>query len=335
MERRRDESGVGLSIEVRNLTKMYGGFRALKAIDFEVKPGEIVGFLGPNGAGKTTTMKILTCFMAATEGEAKVAGFDVYRQLDEVRKRVGYLPENVPLYDEMMVLDYLRFVAEIREVPSSRRSERLREVVEICGLREVVERDIRTLSKGYRQRVGLAQAIIHEPDVLILDEPTTGLDPNQIVEIRDVIKQIGREKTIIFSTHILQEVTAVCDRIIIINQGELVADGTLDELEAAVEKTNPGLIVGFGEDADVEALRGMLEGLPGAQAVRQPEARRGGVSFRVETDDEEALRRGLVEQEHAHAWGLRSLVRAEPTLEEIFRVYTEGSTEEARGRRAS
>jgi ABC-2 type transport system ATP-binding protein len=221
------------SVVVDGLTKTYGNFKALDRISFAVQPGEIVGFLGPNGAGKSTTMKILTCFMAATEGTAKVAGFDVHADSAEVRKRVGYLPENVPLYDDMLVWDYLTFIAEVRRVPKSQRKARIDEVIGRTGLDNVVHREISELSKGYRQRVGLAQAIIHKPDVLILDEPTTGLDPNQIIEIRDVIKEIGQEKTIIFSTHILQEISAVCDRIVIINRGKLVADGTLGELEQA------------------------------------------------------------------------------------------------------
>jgi ABC-2 type transport system ATP-binding protein len=219
------------SVIVDDLTKTYGKFKALDHISFTVQPGEIIGFLGPNGAGKSTTMKILTCFMAATAGTAKVAGFDVHQDSAEVRKRVGYLPENVPLYDGMLVWDYLTFISEVRRVPKPERKARINEVIERTGLKNVVHRAISELSKGYRQRVGLAQAIIHKPDVLILDEPTTGLDPNQIIEIRDVIKEIGQEKTIIFSTHILQEISAVCDRIVILNRGQIAADGTLAELE--------------------------------------------------------------------------------------------------------
>ncbi len=218
------------TVVVENLVKRYGDFQALNGISFSVQPGEIVGFLGPNGAGKTTTMKVLTCFMAASEGVAKVAGFDVYSESDEVRRRTGYLPENVPLYDDMMVWDYLHFIAEIRGVPRDKRTARVEHVVAKTGLGTMVHRDIRELSKGYRQRVGLAQAIVHEPDVLILDEPTSGLDPNQLGEIRDLIKEIGREKTVIFSTHILQEVAAVCDRIIVVHHGLIVADGLLDDL---------------------------------------------------------------------------------------------------------
>lgn len=223
-------------ITVQNLSKSYGTAPALHGISFAIKPGEIVGFLGPNGAGKTTTMKILTCLLDASDGQAAVAGFDVRTHPAEVRKRIGYLPENIPLYDEMILYDYLHFIAEIRGVPRSKRKERITSVALQTGLDQVLARVIGELSKGYRQRIGLAQAIIHAPDVLILDEPTTGLDPNQLREIRDVIKEIGREKTVIFSTHILQEVTAVCDRIVIIAQGRLVADGTLDELSAQVPR---------------------------------------------------------------------------------------------------
>lgn len=223
-------------ITVQNLSKSYGSAPALHGISFAIKPGEIVGFLGPNGAGKTTTMKILTCLLDASDGQATVAGFDVRTHPAEVRKRIGYLPENIPLYDEMILYDYLHFIAEIRGVPRSKRKERITSVALQTGLDQVLARVIGELSKGYRQRIGLAQAIIHAPDVLILDEPTTGLDPNQLREIRDVIKEIGREKTVIFSTHILQEVTAVCDRIVIIAQGRVVADGTLDELSAQVPR---------------------------------------------------------------------------------------------------
>lgn len=228
------------SIVVEGLTKRYGDFEALKGIDFRVRPGEIVGFLGPNGAGKTTTMKILTCFMAATSGSARVAGFDVVEESGAARRKIGYLPENVPLYEEMLVFDYLNFVAQMREVAKERRQERILAVAQLTGIGQMLGRTISELSKGYRQRVGLAQAIIHEPDVLILDEPTTGLDPNQLVEIRDVIKAIGAEKTVIFSTHILQEIAAVCDRIIIINHGKIVADGKIPELAKQLPAAEQG-----------------------------------------------------------------------------------------------
>ncbi len=307
------------SIVVEGLTRRYGDVVALRGLSFEVRPGEIVGFLGPNGAGKSTTMKILTGYLSATEGEARVAGLSVREDSEAVREKIGYLPENVPLYEEMIVHDYLRFVAEIRGVARARRSDRIMEVGRLTGLTHMLGRTISELSKGYRQRVGLAQAIIHEPEVLILDEPTTGLDPNQIVEIRDVIKSIGQEKTIIFSTHILQEVTAVCDRIIIINRGELVADGTLEELEDRMSELRPGLIVGFDGEAGGE-LREFLEALPGVTEVTEVTGR--VASFLVIADDDEEVRKALIEAEAESPRGLVELRRAEASLEAIFRLFT-------------
>lgn len=221
------------TIEVRDLTKYYGDFQALRGISFDVHRGEIVGFLGPNGAGKSTTMKILTCYMAATTGSAKVMNIDVTEDSIGVRARIGYLPESVPLYDQMVVFDYLDHLAELRGVPSSKREAAVTHAVEVCGLGPVVAKKIDELSKGYRQRVGLAQALVHSPDVLILDEPTSGLDPNQIVDIRELIRSIGKEKTVLLSTHILQEIEALCDRVILINGGTVVADGSFEALYAA------------------------------------------------------------------------------------------------------
>lgn len=226
-------SNAEKTIEVRDLTKFYGDFQALRGISFEVHRGEIVGFLGPNGAGKSTTMKILTCYMAATTGSAKVMNIDVTEDSIGVRARIGYLPESVPLYDQMVVFDYLSHLAELRGVESAKREAAVTHAIEVCGLAPVVAKKIDELSKGYRQRVGLAQALVHSPDVLILDEPTSGLDPNQIVEIRELIRSIGREKTVLLSTHILQEIEALCDRVILINGGAVVADGTFDALYAA------------------------------------------------------------------------------------------------------
>ena len=219
-------------IQVENLTKDYGPFRAVDSVSFNVRKGEVLGFLGPNGAGKSTTMKILTCFLAPTGGTARVAGLDVYEHSLEVRKRIGYLPEDTPIYRDMTVLEFLEFVAEMRGMSRDKRQAGIREVGGRCGLGDVAGKLIGELSKGYRQRVGLAQAMVHDPDIVILDEPTSGLDPNQIVEIRDLIREVGREKTVILSTHILPEVQATCSRMIIINKGKVVADGTPDELRA-------------------------------------------------------------------------------------------------------
>ena len=215
-----------MSVEVSNLTKSYGLQKAVDDISFSVKKGEVLGFLGPNGAGKSTTMKILTGFIGATAGVAKVAGFDVHEKPLEVNKRVGYLPENNPLYLDMYVREYLQFVARIYRLSDAK--QMINDVIERTGLQKEAAKRIGQLSKGYRQRVGLAQAIIHDPEVLILDEPTSGLDPNQLVEIRQLIKDLGKEKTVIFSTHIMQEVQAICDRVVIINNGKIVADGSID-----------------------------------------------------------------------------------------------------------
>jgi ABC-2 type transport system ATP-binding protein len=221
-----------MSVLVNNLTKIYGDQRAVNNISFEAKKGEVLGFLGPNGAGKTTTMKIITCFIPQSEGQVTVCGHDVAADPIEVRRHIGYLPEHNPLYKEMYVKEYLMFIAGMHKIKNKR--SRVDEMVEMTGLTREQNKLISALSKGYRQRVGLAQAMLHNPEVLILDEPTSGLDPNQLVEIRSLIKRIGEEKTVIFSTHIMQEVQALCDRVVIINKGNLVANDTIDELKNRV-----------------------------------------------------------------------------------------------------
>lgn len=219
-----------MSVKVQNLTKVYGDQKAIDQISFQAKEGEVLGFLGPNGAGKTTTMKILTSFIPQTEGTAEVCGFDVETHPMEVRQHIGYLPEHNPLYKDMYVKEYLGFVAGLHKVKNA--TERVGEMIEKTGLEREQKKLIGALSKGYRQRVGLAQAMLHHPKVLILDEPTSGLDPNQLVEIRNLIKQLGKEKTVIFSTHIMQEVQAICDRVLIINKGNLVADDSIEQLQS-------------------------------------------------------------------------------------------------------
>ncbi len=218
-----------MSVVVQGLTKIYGAQKAIDTISFEAKQGEVLGFLGPNGAGKTTTMKILTCFIPQTSGDATVCGYDVRTHPLEVRAKIGYLPEHNPLYKELYVKEYLAFVAGLHKIKNKK--QRVAEMIERTGLGREQNKIIGTLSKGYRQRVGLAQALLHDPDVLILDEPTTGLDPNQLAEIRSLIKQLGQEKTVIFSTHIMQEVQAVCDRVLIINNGQLVANDSIGTLQ--------------------------------------------------------------------------------------------------------
>ncbi len=221
-----------VSVKVQHLTKEYGPQKAVNDVSFEARKGEVLGFLGPNGAGKSTTMKILTCFIPQTAGKAEVCGFDVESDPLEVRRRIGYLPEHNPLYKEMYVREYLQFVAKLHKVPNV--AKRVGEMVELTGLGREQHKLISSLSKGYRQRVGLAQAMLHDPEVLILDEPTSGLDPNQLVEIRSVIKQLGKEKTVIFSTHIMQEVQALCDRVLIINKGKIVANDAIGQLQNRV-----------------------------------------------------------------------------------------------------
>ncbi|MEI6126579.1 MAG: ATP-binding cassette domain-containing protein, partial [Pseudomonadota bacterium] len=219
-------------IEVENLSKSYGTTKALQNISFRIEKGEVVGFLGPNGAGKSTTMRILTCYLAADSGTARIAGLDINKSPVEVKRRIGYLPENNPLYMDMGVRDYLSFIAKMRKIPSSSIKEKVARAVHTCGLESMASKDIGELSKGYRQRLGLAQALIHDPEVLILDEPTIGLDPHQIIEIRNLIKGIGREKTVILSSHILPEVSATCDRVLIISKGKIAGSGTPEELAA-------------------------------------------------------------------------------------------------------
>ncbi len=220
-------------IRLRNLTKDYGSVRAVDHVNFEINEGEILGFLGPNGAGKTTTLRMITCFLSPTSGDIEVEDMNINNKQIEIKRLIGYLPEHNPLYIDMTVYDYLKFIADIREI--SNFEARIIEVIKQCGLNGVVHKPINTLSKGYKQRVGIAQAILHDPKILILDEPTSGLDPNQIVEIRGLIKELGKEKTLIISSHILQEVQAVCSRIIIINEGKIVADGSTEELQSAFQ----------------------------------------------------------------------------------------------------
>ena len=314
-----------VSVEVNGLTKLYGDVRALVDVDFEVHAGEIVGLLGPNGAGKTTTMKILTGFLGATRGSAKVCGFDVAESSLEVRRRVGYLPETVPLYQDMVVYDYLRFVANMRQVPGAQVHARIKETADVCGLSHMAGRFIRELSKGYRQRVGLAQALIHKPEVVILDEPTSGLDPNQIVEIRDLIKEIGREKTIIFSTHILQEVAAVCDRIIVINDGAKVADGTVAELDRRVrsEERYTVTLAGTGADSpDGETTRTKIADLPGVESVELLSSGGRELVYLIRSGRDVDIRHDIFALAGENGLALLGSERARLTLEDIFRSLT-------------
>ncbi len=322
--RSKAQSGT-VSIEVESLSKFYGDFKAIDGVSFQIHTGEIVGFLGPNGAGKTTTMKILTCFMGSSSGRARVAGYDVSTDSIEVRKRVGYLPETVPLYSDMIVYDYLKFVAQMRQVESSRIHEAIRDTAKVCGLSHMISRPIRELSKGYRQRVGLAQALIHKPEVVILDEPTSGLDPNQIIEIRDLIKEIGKEKTIIFSTHILQEVAAVCDRVLVIDKGRLIADGTVDELERKVRR-NEMYVVTLAEVGaqkhEASKIEALLRGIGPVSKVEHLQTRGREMTFLITASRGADLRHDIFRLAETQSLALLELQREQLSLEDIFRALT-------------
>jgi ABC-2 type transport system ATP-binding protein len=300
-------------IKVDNLKKVYGAIRAVDDISFEVNKGEIVGFLGPNGAGKTTTMKILTCFIGATAGAASIAGFDVEKQPLEVRTKVGYLPESAPLYLDMDVLTFLRFIAEIRQIDKGKLSSRLDEMIQLCGLKTVLHRPIGQLSKGYRQRVGLAQAMIHDPEVLILDEPTSGLDPNQIIEIRELIRKLGKEKTVILSTHILPEVSAVCDRAIIISEGKIVGSGTLAELSANSKESVVAKIRG-----DRSAIEAKLRGFGGADQVRHAGEADGLHRFEITPVHGQKIAEAVFHLVAQSGFGLAELRTEGASLEDVF-----------------
>jgi ABC-2 type transport system ATP-binding protein len=303
-------------IEVENLTKRYGRATAVSGISFKVNKGEILGFLGPNGAGKTTTMRILTCYLPPTEGTARVAGFDVFEEPMEVKKRVGYIPETPPLYQDMEVRTFLDFVAKIKGVAPTARKARVDEAIEKTRVGDVRDTLIGKLSKGYRQRVGLAQAILHNPEVLILDEPTAGLDPKQIIETRDLIKALGGDHTVILSTHILPEVSMTCGRVVIINKGKVVAEDTPDNLTHRLRGAASLRLEVRGEPAAVsEAVRGV----PGVLNVREArEAGRDAVSLEVETEAGRDLRAELARAVVGKGFDLLALGQAGMSLEEIF-----------------
>jgi ABC-2 type transport system ATP-binding protein len=308
-------SDAPVMIRVDRLTKVYGSNRAVNAISFEVPKGEVLGFLGPNGAGKSTTMKMLTCFLTPTEGRAEVAGHDVFTQPLEVRRRIGYLPEDTPLYRDMLVLEYLDYVTRLRRIPSQYRRSRIRTIGEVTGIMDVLGKRIGELSRGYRQRVGLTQAMVHDPDILILDEPTSGLDPNQIVEIRKLIKELGREKTVILSTHILPEVEATCDRVVIISDGRLVADGRPNDLVAREHANKFRILL---EATEAAPVRARLETLDGVRSVSQDPSESGTLQLTITTDGAKDLRRELFRAAVDNGWSLLELDRKEASLEEVF-----------------
>jgi ABC-2 type transport system ATP-binding protein len=307
-----------MDIIVKNLSKNYGSQKAVDDISFEVKTGEILGFLGPNGAGKTTTMKAITTFLSPSAGTIHVGKFSILEQPEEVKKCIGYLPETNPLYEDMAVIDYLAFCAEIQGVDKDRIKERIRHMVHVCGLGVEKHKKINELSKGYRQRVGLAQALIHDPQVLILDEPTTGLDPNQIVEIRELIRKIGKEKTVILSSHILAEVEATCDRIMIINKGKIVADGTPDQLRK--KATGREILKVTVEDGNANDIFSALQSLPTVEFVDFPEPDKS--VFEIQSKPGLSSRRGVFVLCRDKNWVITELTPVETKLEDVFRELT-------------
>jgi ABC-2 type transport system ATP-binding protein len=315
-----------MSVSVSNLSKSYGDAKAVDTISFDVHAGEILGFLGPNGAGKTTTMRIITSYLSPSSGTVKIEGRDVQKESLEVRKLVGYLPEQNPLYLDMNVLEYLEYAAQLQGVSSSMIHQRRREMVYVCGLQEMKHKDIGQLSKGYRQRVGLAAAMIHDPRVLILDEPTSGLDPNQIVEIRSLIQNIGREKTVILSTHILPEVQATCNRVIIINRGKIVADGPIADLQRNLhggERVMMEIETGEGDSFDLLAVQ--VKSIPAVSGVSLVEQNNRIKRFSVETMQATDIRKELFQLCVARGWTLLELHREQTSLEDIFRQLTGGT----------
>jgi ABC-2 type transport system ATP-binding protein len=313
-------------IQVEGLTKRYARHLAVDNISFSVEKGDIVGFLGPNGAGKTTTMRVLTCFMPPTMGTATVAGFDVFEKPMEVKKRIGYLPETPPLYPEMEVGDYLRFVGNLKGVPSSDLEKRIDEVSERCAIGPEKHKLISKLSKGYRQRVGLAQAIIHNPDVLILDEPTSGLDPKQILEARELILSLAGDHTIILSTHILPEVEAVCKKVIIINKGKLVATDSVDNLTHRMHGTDSAaVVIDPAGLADQHSVQQRLEQVSGVSKVVSREPRDGQLHFEVESLAGRNVRADIARTVVQNGWNLLELKSQAFSLEEVFLELTGGA----------
>jgi ABC-2 type transport system ATP-binding protein len=315
-----------MAIAVRNLTKIYGNEKAVDDISFDVKTGEILGFLGPNGAGKTTTMKIITCYLLPNSGSVEVEGFDIAEHSLEVRKKIGYLPEMNPLYLDMNVLEYLEYFARLHGLKNNNLKSRLKEMIDVCGIASVRHKDIGELSKGFRQRVGLAQAMIHDPEVLILDEPTSGLDPNQIVEIRNLIRQLGRAKTVVLSTHILSEVQATCDRVIIINEGTIVADGTLEQLQQdfhGSERVSLEVKVPQGKVTNAMTdIYPKFKNIPQVESVEYGGQEGDLHKFSIHTVKGSDLREDIFRCAVSEGWVLLEMSRKATSLDEVFHKLT-------------
>ncbi len=308
-------------IHVENLTRYYDDFCAVNGIHLDIQKGEILGLLGPNGAGKTTTLRMLTGYLQPTAGQIRVQDLAIGPDTLEIKKRIGYLPESAPLYHDMIVYDYLNYVADIRELKNAQKLSRIHELAQLCGLSSVMHKTIGELSKGFKQRVGLAHALMNDPEILVLDEPTSGLDPNQIVEIREIIRKIGREKTIILSTHILSEAEATCDRIAIIHQGKIVADGsTLSIKQAAGRERSIYITL---EGADFDAVRPQLETLAGAVGIEKLAPSGAGLlDIKISVSSDADIRRDIYRIIRQADWQLLEFRQESQTLEHIFRELT-------------
>lgn len=333
-------------IEAKGLTKRYGAFRALDKVSFEVKRGEVVGFIGPNGAGKSTTMRILTCYLSATQGSAKVDNHDVFDEPLKVRESIGYLPQRANMYGDMGVLEYLRFAAELRGIDDATFKKRMKEVVEVCGLGNVLGKDIRTLSHGFRQRVGLGQALLHNPPVLILDEPTSDLDPNERAEVIEYIRRVGKDRTIMLSTHNLNEVEQACARVIIVSKGRIVADGSIDEVRARGGRVS--YLVDIDAKQAVELGKNYRQSLQAPQSASQVEQALEDIDgvlsvserpnlgdsykFELKGTKDTDLRSEIYSLCVQKGWLLHSLERRLPSLDDVFKLLTRGDEAGARGR---
>jgi ABC-2 type transport system ATP-binding protein len=313
-------------IYANDLSKSYGSFRALDKVSFEVRKGEVVGFLGPNGAGKSTTMRILTCFLSPTGGSAQVRGFDVFDNPLAVRENIGYLPQRAPLYLEMTVIEYLKFAADLRNIDNATFRARAKKVVEVCGLAQVLTKEIRQLSHGYRQRVGLAQALIHDPPILILDEPTSDLDPNEKAEFLDYLKQIGQDRTVLLSTHNLGEVESACARAIIVSRGRVVADGPLDEIRAKSGRVRYVVSVQetSGKSPKAAEVEESLKNLSGVLRAAELPTDERAHTFELASEQDVDLRAELFRLVSGKGWTLLELRRDTQTLEDVFRNLTIG-----------
>jgi len=307
-------------ISADKLTKYYGSFCAVDNISFEVKKGQILGLLGPNGAGKTTTLRMLTCYLSPTSGSALVKDIDVTENPLEVKKLIGYLPESAPLYQDMLVYDYLEYIAELRDIGKNMRKNRISDLADMCGLNSVMHKSINELSKGFKQRVGLAHAMTGSPEILVLDEPTSGLDPNQIIEIRELIKNLGKEKTVIFSSHILSEVEATCDRIVIINRGKIAADGSIEDLKkSASGGYNIRILL---SSSDAAEFKKEISKITGVRSIKSSEEPGGNIMYNVECGTRDDLRPRIYKAIKNNDWQLLEFARESRTLENIFSLLT-------------